>query len=84
MIYSSVHKRGSLSQENWKHSETFFHNSYLRRLLNITWKDKVENDTVRAYHRTTRYVGNYIQGKTTVWKTSEELHWIPDVKSNRG
>ena len=91
--YTVLTETWPITEANRKHLEGFHHNC-LRRILNISWKDKVNNDRVRRktdqsllectfQKRRLSWFG-HVQHMENVSHTMQTLHWIPAEKSQRG
>jgi len=89
LLYCVVHTPWPITEENGKRLEGFHHNC-LRKILNITWKDKVKNESVRrkvnqsllectVQGRRLRWFGR-VQRMENVSNARQALRWIPTEK----
>jgi len=83
----------SMTEANRKRLEAS-HRTCLRKLLNITWKEKVRNVTIRdstgqdmleatIKKRRLRWFG-HVQQMEDSRRAKQALHWIPDEQRKRG
>ena len=95
LVQSSVYcaETWSMTEANRKRLEAI-HHTCLRQLLNVTWKDKVRNETIRdntgqdmlevtVRKRRLRWFG-HVQQMEDSRRAKQALEWIPDEKKKRG